>query len=135
MGIIPARAYNTSEVFQEGTHWHVNASAFAFNPDGSVDKVISWPEIEVLEGKANILGQECFMLWRYCDSSSEKQLIAYIYADNEKVYFANPVNPEAWNLLYDFNIVEGDTFAYKDYSFDLSQEGTDLVFKCNYIYG
>ena len=131
-GIIQTMAYNTSEVFKEGTHWQINGAAIALNPNGSPNGTVTWPEIEVLEGKSNILGKECFMLWRYSDSPAEKELIAYIYTDNEKVYFANPTNPETWNLLYDFNIEEGDTFTYS-YPFDLTGEIIDCVLKCTNI--
>lgn len=77
---------------------------------------------QVVIGDTTIMGKSSKILTYYPKTSPS--FVSYVYEENRKVYFFRNFQPE---LIYDFNLVAGDSLKHKFYSGIVRETGdTDI---------
>ncbi|MCM1074804.1 MAG: hypothetical protein NC356_03930 [Ruminococcus sp.] len=99
-------AFNTEDVYVPGTCWKTHS----FGLVDTGEEVLHTSSIfyNSLGEITHYADKDCMPVYEYSDIKSKRTIEGYVYTENDKVFFAHTTEPVVWNLLYDFNLQEGD---------------------------
>lgn len=94
--VIPVCSYGA---FREGTVWQTECRSF-YSPDVEY-------EFSKIEGNTIVGNRTCMNLWH--ETANEgKKLIAYLFAEEDRIFFILPYDTAHRYLFYDFGIIPGE---------------------------
>ncbi|MBL0098926.1 MAG: hypothetical protein IPP49_01825 [Saprospiraceae bacterium] len=103
--------------------WFVQGKTWSYDVTTGFDIHNYGIHRQVVTGDTVIMGKSSKILTYYPKTSPS--FVSYVYEENRKVYFFRNFQPE---LIYDFNLVAGDSLKHKFYS-GIVRETGDLIYQ------
>ena len=103
--------------------WFVQGKTWSYDVTTGFDIHNYGIHRQVVTGDTVIMGKSSKILTYYPKTSPS--FVSYVYEENRRVYFFRNFQPE---LIYDFNLVAGDSLKHKFYS-GIVRETGDLIYQ------